>query len=202
MQEEYSEYPEEQPSAEMADTDYDRMPSEVETTEYAPPKRSEETIRWQLSVEDLIETMQMLLAGMVYSERENKWKPLGIRLMNDKGIRTMVTVLSFHVNKNIMLSNFNNKEIRSMMERIHRAIASRISLSFDKNGKSDFDIEKANLDLITHSVTNFIWGGLKRAELGAEKKFLSETQRITEKIVTKPEKKKGGFLASLGLGGD
>jgi len=175
----------------------DEMPEEVQTTEYIPRPRAEETVRWQLTIFDLIEGLRHRLAGEVYDDIKEEWVPAGKKLMNEDGIRSIISIVEFHVNKSMILSNFEKKEIARMMERIHQAIASLFAYKW-----KEFEMEKEYLDIIIECVTNFIWGGLKRAELGAEKKFLSQTQRITERIVQRQEEKKGGFLASLGLGGD
>ena len=81
---------------------------------YYPVKHSDADLtRWQLTAEDLLTELEHDLKGEEYDHKTRSWvlRSGGQPLMNQKGVRAVVSMVKPVVNKNTFLSNLSEKRI-------------------------------------------------------------------------------------------
>lgn len=148
------------------------------TSELIQPEDSS-FVQQTLDVTTIIDSIEHMLKGEVQLWSEKKdcwiWEPKGEKQMNEMGVKAVMTTISFHVNKDIILSTLTQDEIRTICNHLHVDLA----LQFVYRSE-EFGIKKANRNLLISSIMNLIYVTLKRAIKGDEKLFLSKTQRSGE----------------------
>jgi len=92
---------------------------------------------------------------MIWVETDNK-------LMNKRGVESFVTTLRTNVDRNQISSNFDRKEIKSIMEDFHKKWAMEISREWDNYGVKN----KPQAHKIVRDGSNVIWALYKRAQDG------------------------------------
>jgi len=162
--------------------------SGVFTSEQVPQNRNPELTRWQLSPDEITEKIEHYLKGEIPlwdSEQDMwVWKHKGKRLMNDRGVRIVMSLLYPHIEKNAVLSTLSINEISYVMKFIHKHLSIHLASKLD-----EYEMDRNDLTLIMDIITNTIWFALKRAMDGAEKKFLSASERRIERTVERGQKK-------------
>jgi len=164
---------------------------------FAPDKKRDgETIRWQLSSDDVIERLKLTLLNRTVEydpeTGKTKLKKKGKPLMNEEGVEEVASVfLEPMFQRGIILSNFTDKEINKMMIIMRNKLILLLRRKWRK-----FGINKANLSSIVEVIDNVIFSTFKRAAYEGERRYLTTTQRITESrnIQESPEKKAGFSL--------
>lgn len=158
------------------------------SSEQVPQNRSPELTRWQLSPDEITEKIEHYLKGeiMVWDTEQEmwKWEHKGKRLMNDRGVRMTMSLLYPHIEKNAVLSTLSMNEISYVMKFIHKHLAIHLATKIE-----EYEMDRNDLTLIMDIITNTIWFALKRAMDGAEKKFLSASERRIERTVERGQKK-------------
>ena len=181
----------------MVEEEYE-PPSNEYITETVPRFRDAELTKWQLSPEEIVEKLEHDLKGEIPKwDKETEtwtWKQVGKKLMNDNGVKMIITLVFSHIGKNTILSTLKTNEIASVMKLLHKHLTLHLSDKW-----KEYEIDKSDLTLINDIVTNTIWFALKRAENGAEKKFLSSTEKRVERTFERErESKRFPMIPSLG----
>jgi hypothetical protein len=164
-------------------------------------------IRWQLEGEDII---LRFTADLLRRNIDNKGNIIPIivgndsdgnqmmlmPLMNEVGIRDFRSILSPYLTKNMWLSEFDKFEIADMVKDTMVTVLGTLYLNY-----KEYQIEEHNLDIIVDLTFKYIYSAAKRAEGGAEKKFLSTINKSIEHKLTKIEdpsnQSKGGMFSFL-----
>lgn len=168
----------------------------MEQQEYPQYEGIEPIIRPQADViealTDLTPTLILIehtLKGEYFNETKKQWEIIGKTLANDTGIKRIMTELISILNKNVVLSAFEDEEINGIMLQTMDAFAILLRLKRD-----DFGIDKSDLDSVANIVETNLWAGLKRA--GSAQTLRAVTTTIMEKrLVQSPSsqtQKKGG----------
>jgi hypothetical protein len=158
-------------------------------------------IRWQLEGEDIILrfTADMLrrnidgkgnIVPVIVGRDENGNEMMLMPLMNEVGIRDFRSILSSYLTKNMFLSDFDKFEIADMVKDTMIMVCGTLYLNYKEYG-----IELHNLDIVVDIAFKYIYSAAKRAEGGAEKKFLSTINKTIEHKLTKiddPNQQKSG----------
>lgn len=151
-------------------------------------------VKYSLDVQEIIENLKHDLSGEKeeWSEEEGKWvwkpDPNSERLVNDKGISVITSLLRTHINKDTILSTLEKSEIANICSSLHMTLATLFIMR-----RQDFEIRREHLSVLEEKIMNLIFMTLKRACGGEEKLFISKTQRSIEKrsYDTGPEKRRG-----------
>lgn len=159
----------------------------------APKVVSDETIRWQLDPTDVLDEIKFYLK-QYDKDNGGKWKPIFkdvTPLMSDEGINDLMGTLRGYVNKNLVLSNLNDKQIVEVMCDVCKTL--RVFLVCKHK---QYRIEKKNFDNIYHTIENHIYIFLLRALNNGERRHLRETHQFSEikQSVEQREKKKFGVF--------
>lgn len=152
----------------------------------------EGTRRWQLSPTDTIEEIRQRLRGNYFNSTKNKWEPVCEPWMNEDGIGRISSIMNFYVNKNVQLSYFEPFVIENMTIAFGGEISSILQYHWKQ-----FGVDKQNIGLIAHMLTDTVFAALMRARFGKESQFIENTEqrRIIEQEGGK--EKAGGFLSNI-----
>ena len=163
--------------------------------EFAPMpenKVDNETLKWQLSSDDVLENLRLsLLNKRIEIDENGNPKIVGNKkpLVNEKGVETIMMVLRPHFQRGVILSNFEDKEILKIM----RILRIKLILLLKKYWK-EWDIQKGNLAIILETIDNVVFSTFKRAENEGERRYLTTTQRINEnRVINQGEAERRGF---------
>lgn len=169
------------------DRTYEAIP---DINSFMAQQQSAELSKWELNPEDLIEKIKHTLAGEVFDPETKKWEEKGKRLMNDEGIRTIVTFLSAIIDKNTILSNYEKERVFEMCLFLSNTITNKIYINY-----KNFGIELSDLDLIIEIVMTPIESAFRRAMEQGERDYRKTWQRIIETVRGKGEQ---GTLQKIG----
>jgi len=95
-------------------------------------------------------------------QKQKTWVEKDNALMNKKGVEAFITTLRTHVDRNQIASNFDRKEIKSIMEDFHKKWALELAREWDNYGIKN----KPQAHKIMVNGTNVIWSLFKRAQDG------------------------------------
>jgi ribosomal protein L37E len=95
-------------------------------------------------------------------DKQKIWVEKENNLMNKRGVEAFITTLRTNVDRNQIASNFDRKEIKSIMEDFHRKWAMEIAREWDNYGVKN----KPQAHKIVRDGTNVIWALYKRAQDG------------------------------------
>ena len=95
-------------------------------------QQSADLVKWELESQDVIEELGHFMRGEFYDLEKGKWLSTGKFLMSDEGVRAFITRLRSRFHKGIILSNFNEGEIRENMFRIHMEVLAFLYQDWDK----------------------------------------------------------------------
>lgn len=154
-------------------------------------------IRWQLDSDDL---MRNFIASLLRCDVDNQGRVTKIKhlknvvvngelvqkefyltpLVNDVGLRDMKAYLESYLNKNMYLSEFDEFEIAEMVKETMLSIIGELYSNY-----KEYSIERQNLSMIVNIMFNYIYSAAKRAEGGAEKRFISTINKVIEHKMSK-----------------
>lgn len=166
-------------------------------TSFAQPQDTE-TIKWKVDPEEVIDEIVHYLRGDSWNNITNEWiynQDKDRQLCNDKGLNVFSTHLRGVLNKNIILSNFSEDDIKILAKENAENIAKLIFMCCE-----EFGIKKQNFDVILQLIDNNVFSSLLRAKNGFFVHHLSTTQRHIEQqtsFISESEKKQPGALATV-----
>ena len=152
--------------------------------------------RWALDDEDMIEEFEHRLRGEAYSSKHQcyiqKYEPL----MNETGIRELMTDLSLAVpNKSFKLTNLEDEDIFQMAYEFSNAMIKKLRLNFRVYG-----IKKNNIvsGMILTQFDHLYYSLLRRAKDNTTLRALRETMHRQESVMTQnlPQQRKSFGLFS------
>ena len=155
-------------------TDFSKIPSEL----YVTSRQQDAGLtRWQLTPEDIIEELENDLKGKTWNSKEEKFvgSAEAEALINEKGIRSIISIVRSKINKITFLSNLDQKDIISITRDVNLTM---ISLLF--SNANNFEIKKENLEIITDQVVHLVYMGLMRALNEGERRFLGKAEKRME----------------------
>lgn len=156
---------------------------------------NQELTQWQLSPLDIFDSIEHNLKGEVFNPNKNEWEQRGIRLMNDNGIRAVISHLYAGNSKIIYMSNLTEEEINKMAYNVMGNLSTLLGINL-----RNFEIEQSNFFTILTLVGNTVFAGLKRALNGEERRALTSTRMVREIITpgADEEKKKRSLFNLTG----
>jgi len=138
--------------------------------------------KWQLSGKDLISEIRQYLSGKKYDPKENKFMSVGIKLMNDKGIGAVSSIIAPYTSKNTFLTNLDEDYIREMILQKNVSINCLLATS----GKN-YEIHPEFMSLISEFLSDMIYFAIQRAWKEGERKFLRTTEQRRYVIQERPD---------------
>lgn len=150
---------------------------------------------WSLSSQDILKEIEHDLRGEIFNEETEKWELVaeGKPLMNDEGIRSIVSLARTIVNKVAFLSNLSE----DMVLQISRDFADDLAdLLF--NNIEQFEIKRTHLNIIVTKISYIIYVALQRAYEEGERRFLKTAERRIVSVRQDPNEKKGFWIFGKG----
>lgn len=181
----------------MQEDQIQRVESDDQISVSSYINKDTELLKWQLSGADLIDEIKNRLRGFTKDEEKNEWIKECEPLLNDQGISNIIAILnSYGINKNTILSTLEESMVYKMMKDLDKDIAVVFVIKHD-----DFAIPMENMTVVKNACCHQVYFAMTRAINGAEKKFLTSTERRTYNYNPQQEsqqQKKGGFFGFLG----
>lgn len=144
----------------------------------------------QLLTSDILEDIEHQLKGEIYNEEKDEWVNKGEKLiLVDKGIHEVLTHMYTFLNRNVILSELSDPEIRTIMQVLDEEITYFLAEKADIYTNNDI----TKLDLIKRIITHTAFFSLKRALNRGEGQLLKDTVTRVEHYDTGG----GGILSKL-----
>ncbi len=164
-------------------------------------------IIWQLELDNILERIEHLLKGdqikedgegnMVYqTPTETK-----LIILNDYGVQLIMNVISFYLNRNTILSNYDDKRIYEILFDLGNELADVIYINYEEMGMTTME-KKSRQEILVLNILHTIESSYNRALSGGERDSLRSARIVTQNIspggaqpYSMPRKKyTGGFF--------
>lgn len=142
--------------------------------------------KWQLELDSILERVEHMLRGdkpkfvngsMIYVPTDNPKE----RIFNDFGISEIMRVLSMYVNRNTILSNYDEETINGKVLNFGKELRDLIYLKYEDMGLDT--LEKRKLyPMMVRQLVDIVHSAYLRALNGMENRGLRETRNVTENI--------------------
>jgi len=142
----------------------------------------------QLENEKVLQAIEMQLRGMVKDFRNGQIVNTGYPLIpKDEGVYALLHICRSHLDKNISLSNVDDKEIYTHMKILGEEVDLWLMGAYHK-----YDIKKENLPIITNVICTPIFFNFKRARDGFQAKGIQQQNEV--RTVVNPGQSQGGWF--------
>lgn len=144
----------------------------------------ENLIKWQLELNDILERAEHILRGdvptykrgvLIWEKNDDpKQNPL-----NKQGIQEVMKILAMYINRNTILSDYNNDEINYKVFDFGREINNFIFMIYDEIGL-DTEQKRKSYGLIVRELVDLVHSAYKRALHGGERRSLREMIQVSQ----------------------
>ncbi len=158
------------------------------------PVDNENLIKWQLSIKEELTRIEHLLRKHVPKVDKNGDEYYADpepenQLFNEAGVNEILILLSWYLNKNIILSNFSEDQINVRMHQLGNYLTDFIFNNYEKMGLDNKEKIK-HYPMIVMNIVNTVEAAYYRALNGGERESLRTARTVTQ---TEPL---GGFAQS------
>ena len=163
-------------------------------------------IIWQLELDNILERIEHLLKGDVVAEDNEgnmsytKPEDESLIILNDYGVQLIMNVISFYLNRNTILSNYDEVRIYEILFDLGNELTDVIDINYEKMGLSAVE-KKSRCILLIMNILNTIESAYKRSLSGGERDSLRSARVVTQSLspagnMISPvqRKKHGGIL--------
>lgn len=147
--------------------------------------QSDNLARYQLDLSEELERIDHLLRGDTLKrdgEGNEFWveeKDESLKPFNDYGVKLLMKIISFYVNRNTILSNYDEEIILEKMEDFGTEIADLIYMKYQEMGMDT--IEKRKLyPIIVRALVDTVHSTYLRAAKGEERRTLRQNIHISQ----------------------
>ncbi len=175
-------------------------------TVYNNQAQDNNLIIWQLELDNILERIEHLLKGdiikddgegnIVYKTPTDK----SLIILNDYGVQLIMNVISFYLNRNTILSNYNEVRIYEILFDLGNELTDVVDINYEKMGLSAME-KKSRCALLIINILNTIESAYKRSLSGGERDSLRSARVVTQSLTPGggipnriQGKKPGGFL--------
>lgn len=162
--------------------------AQMQGADYTPVRdaQSTELSLFMLRPDDILEFIENELRGRDYDYITNAWiepdNPEEQRVLNENGIRAVMNLIRWHVNKVTFLTNLEDEHIYSTIYNLSNNLT---QLLFNNGDIYGIKWEKAHQNLLVDNVCNITFMALRKAFADKERLFFgSHTQIIHRKDET------------------
>jgi len=158
-------------------------------------------IRWQLDIHEELERIEHLLRKHI-PKTDKKGKvyfvapPEEMQIFNETGINEVLNLLAWYLNKNILLSNFKEDEIKIRCLQFHNYLTDFIFNNYQRFGLDTKEKIK-HFPMIVMNLTNTVEASYNRALNGGERSSLRTARSV---IQNEPLGMYGGMGGGYGSG--
>lgn len=156
-------------------------------------------IKWQLEVNDIIDTLYHMLRGdkIVIKEGQRIWEAISKEKMpvSEEGVNDIIREVFVYINKNLLLSYYDSKEIAERIYAFGDYFADLVMNSYELLGL-DNEEKQERYSLIVLSTVNAVNSAYNRALGGKERESLTKKTMVHQSLTPhlgQATQQKGGF---------
>jgi len=123
----------------------------------------------QTDPKTIIKELMLVMRGLE-EKPDGNFERVSEPKMNDAGLKAMWFWLKSHINQNIILSHYEEREINNFMDAIQEDLVDELYLNWKIYGIK----QKTDLDIINDSILGNIKAALNRAKKQGEKNWLGK----------------------------
>lgn len=166
-------------------------------------KIDENLIRWQLELNDILERAEHILKGdvpkfenghIIWEENKNPDN----NCLNNYGIQEVLKILSMYINRNTILSDYDNKEINFKVFDFGIELNNLIYMRYEDFGMNTTEKRK-NYPMIVRQLIDIVHSAYKRAREGGERRSLREMISVLQSTSTQSQVSNGVSVNSEGM---
>ena len=147
-------------------------------------EENENLIRWQLDIKQELNRIERLLRKQI-PKRDKDGEIYYIdpepeqMILNERGIQEILNILAWYLNKNIILSNFSEKQIDQRMLQFGYEVVDFIYLNYERYGL-DTPEKIKHFNMIVMNIVNSVEAAYNRALKGGERDSLRTARSVTQ----------------------
>jgi len=147
-------------------------------------KASDDIARWQLELNDILERAEHVLKGdiVVFENNQLIWKPNPNpeqNTLNENGVQLCMKLLSMYINRNTILSDFKDEEIRYKVLDFGKRFNDLIFLKYDEMGMDTEEKRKEYASLVG-AMTDIVHSAYGRAKDGMERESFRKMINVNQ----------------------
>jgi len=151
-------------------------------------KDQESLVKWQLELNDILERAEHILRGDMptFEGGHLIWKPNPDptnNVLNETGVKAVLKILAMYVNRNTILSDYENDEIRYKVLDFGKRINNLLFMKAEEFGIDDEAKEKEK-EMLIGELVDIVHSAYKRALKGGERRSLREMIQISQSSST------------------
>ncbi len=161
--------------------------SSYTTASISQQSQDSNLIIWQLELDNILERIEHLLKGdlvtddgqgnVVYKTPEND----SLIILNDYGVQLIMNVVSFYLNRNTILSTYDDMRINQILFDLGNELADVIYINYEKMGMTSME-KKSRHELLILNILHTIESSYNRALGGGERDSLRSARVVTQSI--------------------
>jgi len=163
-------------------------------------EQNDNLIKWQLDIKDELERIEHLLRKHI-PKIDSKGKEYYIesssenQLFNENGVQEILNILAWYLNKNIILSNFDEEQINLRVKQFGMFLTDFIFINYERFGL-DTPEKIKHFPMVIMNLINTVEAAYNRALNGGERNSLRTARTVTQ---SEPI---GGFFRGNSPGGN
>lgn len=147
-------------------------------------QQNDNLIVYQLELDNTLERIEHLLRGDIIKTDKtgNQYYVEGdseLRILNDFGAQLIMNTISFYINRNTILSNYDPERIDEILEVLGNELADAIYCNYEKMGM-DTDQKKSRYNLLVMNILHLVESGYKRAMDAGERGSIRTGRIVTQ----------------------
>ena len=152
----------------------DLDPQAMSKTSSFITQKDENLIRWQLELNDILERAEHILRGDVpkYVNGTLIWVDNPFPDQNplsEWGVQEVMKILAMYINRNTILSDYNNDEINWKVYDFGRRLNNLFFMRYDELGM-DNEQKRKNYEILVGEMVDLVHSAYKRALHGGERR--------------------------------
>lgn len=159
-----------------------------QASRYANSSQDKDLIRWQLELDNILERVEHLLRGdelrfdkggnLIWKVPEN---PDHI-LFNEYGVQEILRILSLYLNRNTILSNYDEDTINYKVYDFGMELIDLIFMKYEQMGLDD--VQKIKIyPMICREIIDVVHSAYLRALNGGERQSLREARHVSQTLL-------------------
>ena len=174
---------------------------------YGGQAQDSNLIMWQLELDNILERIEHLLRGdIVKMDKEenvtyDRPKDKSLIILNNYGVQLIMNVTSFYLNRNTILSTYDDSRIKDILYDLGNELADVVYINYEKMGMDTIE-KKSRYEILILNILHTIESSYNRALSGGERDSLRSARVVTESLAPGgrqpyniPRKRhRGGFL--------
>lgn len=141
-------------------------------------------VKWQLELNDILEKAEHILRGDIVTFENNNivWKPnpnADENTLNEFGVMLIMKCLSNYINRNTILADYTDQEIREKVFDFGRELNNLIFMKYEEMGMDD-ENKRKEYPMLVLTMKDIVHSAYSRAKDGGERRSLREMINISQ----------------------